>query len=177
MTAAVLTYQEQMNADERLFLKNKRDREWSVFKRTLRTLSFVFVIVPCSLGILMETLTIHNLTPAEARLREEQEPYIHLQYFFGMVFLLLLVALIGFISYNRTLKKLDRDLLQGEKTVERTSISRKQFVNTNNTWHFFLRSRFRLSIEVSKEEYEFYQEGDEINIEYSTKSRIYFGHF
>jgi len=90
--------------------------------------------------------------------------------------LLMIVGIASYVSYSRNLKQIRKDIKTGYKTIEQTHITRKLAMN-NNTFHFYLKSAFKLSIEVSKEEYELYEEGDEINIEYSSYSRIYFGHF
>lgn len=177
MPEAAYTYEEPMNDSELSFLREKEGKEKRMFFRTVRTITILFIVVPCCLGIIMESIKRSSDSPEMARLREEEDPYVYLYYFFGMLFLLLLVAVGSYVSYNRTLKQLQKDIYAGKKTVENTEISRKQFVNSNNTYHFFLKSTFRLSIEVSKEDYEAYEEGDEINIEYSTFSRVYFGYF
>jgi hypothetical protein len=177
MRAPTHTYQEPMNESELSFLRGKEEKERRVFIRTVRNLSVLFIIVPCCLGIIMETIVRQDDTPQMAVIREQNNPRAILFYFLGMIFLLLVVAIGSYISYTRTLKRLLKDINSGRKTVEETTISRKQFVETNNTYHFFLNSPFKLSIEVSKEDFELYGEGDEINIEYSTFSKNYFGYF
>jgi hypothetical protein len=177
MRAPVHTYEEPMNESELSFLREKEGKERRMFIRTVRTLAVMFVIVPCCLGIIMESLKRRDDTPQMTLMREEQDPHVYLYYFFGMLFLLLLVAVGSYISYARTLKQLMKDIRRGYKTIEQTVIYRKAFVESNNTYHFFLRSPFKLSIEVSGEDYGHYDEGDEINIEYSTFSRNYFGYF
>jgi hypothetical protein len=177
MQAPAYTYEESMNESELSFLKKKEEKEKRVFTRTVRNLSVLFIIIPCCLGIIMESIKRRNDTPDMAAMREKEDPHVYLYYFFGMLFLLLLVAVGSFISYNRTLKRLSKDIRSGKKTVEQTIVARKQFIESNNTYHFYLNSTFRLSIEVSKEDYESYAEGDEINIEYSSNSKDYFGYF
>lgn len=176
MRAVAHTYQEPMNDSELAFLKEKEARDKRVFLRTVRLLSLL-VFIPCSLGILMESIKRSNDTPDMAKFREEQDPRVYFYYVAGMLILLLLLAMGSYISYLRNLRPLLKDIRQGNKTIESTEISRKQSVSSNNTYHFFLRSTYKLSIEVSQEDYELYQEGDEINIEYSTFSKVYFGYF
>jgi hypothetical protein len=176
MSSASYTYEESMNDSELSFLKTKEEKEKRTFFRTVRIL-LVLSIVPCCLGIIMESIKRSSDPPEMTKLREQEDPHVYLYYFFGMIFLLLLVAVGSYIAYYRSLGRLHKDILLNRKTIENAAISRKQFVNSNNTYHFFLRSTFKLSIEVSKEDYEAYEEGDEINIEYSTHSRVYFGYF
>lgn len=166
-----------MNESELSFLKKKEEKEKRLFIRTVRNLSVIFIIIPCCLGIIMESLKRSQETPAMAAISEKEDPYVYLYYFFGMLFLLLVVGITSFVSYNRTLKRLSKDIRIGNKTVEQTIVSRKMFIESNNTYHFYLNSTFRLSIEVSKEDYGNYAEGDEINIEYSSYSKNYFGYF
>lgn len=176
MPSAGYTYEEPMNDSELSFLKTKEEKEKRTFFRTVRIL-LLLSVVPCCLGIIMESIKRSSDPPAMTRLREQEDPHVYLYYFFGMIFLLLLVIGGSLIAYSRSVGRLHKDIRLGRKTIEDTEISRKQFVNSNNTYHFFLRSAFKLSIEVSKEDYEAYEEGDEINIEYSTHSRVYFGYF
>lgn len=166
-----------MNESELSFLKQKEEKEKKLFLRIVRNLSVLFIIIPCCLGIIMESIKRSEDTPAMTTIREEQDPHVYLYYFFSMVFLLLVVAIASYIYYARTLKKLLQDIRNGYKTIQPTTIIRKQFVAFNNTYHFFLKATIRLSIEVSQEDYEMYQEGDEINIEFSTYSKNYFGYF
>ena len=177
MRAPAYTYEEPMNESELSFLRQKEEKEKRMFTRTVRNLSVMFIIVPCCLGIIMESIKRRQDTPDMAAFRDKQDPHVYLYYFIGMLFLLVLVAIGSYVSYNRTLKQLLRDIRLGNKTIEQTAIYRKQFVESNNTYHFFLRSTFKLSIEVSEEDYSNYDEGDEINIEYSTYSKNYFGYF
>lgn len=166
-----------MNASELAFLREREVKEKRVFFRMVRNLTALFIIAPCSLGIVMEYISREKDNAAMARLREKEDPHAYLYYFLGMLFLLIMVAIGSFISYNRTLKRLAKDIRNGRKTIEQTIVTRKQYIESNNTYHLFVRSTFRLSIEISPEDYERYQEGDEINMEYSTYSGNYFGYF
>jgi len=171
-----LIYYETMDDSERSFLLTKWEKEKVVFMRVLRTLCFIFIVLPCCLGIIMESVSRSYDTPEVLRQKEIDEPHVYLFYFLGMLALLMIVGIASYVSYSRNLKQIRKDIKTGYKTIEQTHITRKLAMN-NNTFHFYLKSAFKLSIEVSKEEYELYEEGDEINIEYSSYSRIYFGHF
>lgn len=165
-----------MNEGERSFLLTKWKKEKGVFMRTLRTLCFIFIVLPCCLGIIMESVSRSYDSPEVLRQKEIDEPHVYLFYFIGMLALLLIVAIASYVSYSKTLKQIGKDIKTGYKTIEQTSITRKLAMN-NNTFHFYLKSSFKLSIEVSEDEYNSYKEGDEINIEYSSYSGIYFGYF
>jgi|GEM_PF-314579 len=177
MSSPAYIYQEPMTFSELSFLREKEQKERRTFFRTVRNMAVLMIIIPACGGILIESISRSNDTPELARWRAREEPYPYLYYLTGMGFLLLLLLVASYISYNRTLKQLLKDIRSGYKTIEKTEIDRKQFIAANRTYHFYLKSTFRLSIEVSKEDFELYREGDEINIEYSTRSRIYFGYF
>lgn len=176
MPGAAYIYEESMNESELTFLMEKEVKDKRVFQRVLRTLLILSVIPGC-LGIIMESIKRSKDTAEMSQWREQEDPHVYLYYFFGMFLLLFLVLVGGLIAYRRTVRRLQRDIRSGKKTIENTVISRKQFVSSNNTCHFFLKSARKLSIEVSKEDFELYEEGDEINIEYSTYSGNYFGYF
>ncbi len=176
MSGTSYIYQESMNEAELSFLKTKEAKDMRVFTRTIRNISILFVVLPCCIGIIMESISRSMDTPV-AKFKQEDDPYFYLYYFFGMIFLLILIAIGSYYSYSRTLKLLLKDIHLGNKTIEKTEIDRKQFVEMNNTYHFYLKSASKLSIEVSKDDFDLYREGDEINIEYSTFSKIYFGYF
>ncbi len=175
MPAANNLHEEPLEESELDFLVTKRNKEQRTFIRTLRTLTLAFVVLPFGAGIVLESIKRAN--DPEAAIPDPKEPYAQYYFFIGILFLLLLLALAGYVSYVRTLKKLVIDIRRGLKTVEQTTISQKMYMSHNDTCHFYIRSAYRLSIEVSREDYDHYQEGDEINIEYGTFSKVYFGYY
>lgn len=170
-------YEETMSESEFSFLQQKAIKEKGLLYRVIRNLSVIFVFIPCCIGIIMESLKRYQLDTAMRAMEERDNPDAIRDYFIGMVVLLLLVAICSALYYYKTLWKLQKDLKRNLKSIEQTSIWRKQFINTNNSFHFYLDSRTKLSIEVSKEDFKRLEEGDEINIEYSTYSQVYFGYF
>ncbi len=177
MVKEIHTYNELLSEAERSYLVRKQDRERKVLLRTVRALAFAAVIVPGGLGMLMEYNKRGRDVPAWPAPEKEEDPYLFLYYIIGMLFLLSLVMLVALYTYTHSLKKLIKDIREGYKTIERTLITRKQFMPSTQTYHLYLSSRQRLSIEISKEEFDKYEVGDEINIEYSCHSKVYFGHF
>jgi len=99
----------------------------------------------------------------------------------GYSFTFSILGMICFIavtfSRNTYLRKLEKDLKNKTKMVERVLIKKKTFLPHNNTFHFYLNSARKLSIEVQEPDFNELTEGDEINIEYSTSAGIYFGYF
>lgn len=98
-------------------------------------------------------------------------------YFINVTVLMLLSAAGVWYSRHVNLKKLQSDIEERTKIVERVMITRKTFLHNTNTYFFYINSPVRMSIEVSAAYFERLGEGDEINIEYSTYSRVYFGYY
>lgn len=177
MLASLIRYEEAMTETELSFLQEKANKERKLLSRVIRNLSFIFVILPCCIGIIMESLKRYQSTPDMIAIQDREDPHVIRNYFIGMVILLLLVAFFSAVYYFRSLWKLEKDLKTNLKSVEQTTIDRKQYIKSNDSCFFFLNSATQLSIEVSKEDFERFHEGDEINIEYSTYSKVYFGYF
>jgi hypothetical protein len=170
-------YEEAMKDAEFSFLQEKANKEKGMFIRVVRNLSVIFVIIPCCIGIIMESLKRSQSTPYMNAIQDQDDPYVIQSYFVGMIILLLIVAVCSTLYYFNTLWKIQKDLKRNTKTIEQTTIDRKQFIKTNDSCHFYLNSRTQLSIEVSKQDFERFDEGDEVNIEYSSYSKVYFGYF
>lgn len=166
-----------MDETEFSFLREKAEKEKGLLFRVIRNLSVIFVILPCCIGIIMESLKRSQSTPDMISIQDREDPHVIRNYFIGMVILLFLVAVCSTYYYFRTLWKLQRDIKRNLKSIEQTTIDRKQYIKLNDSCFFYLNSAIKLSIEVSKEDFERFNEGDEINIEYSTFSKVYFGYF
>jgi hypothetical protein len=170
-------YEEPMEASEFSFLQEKAIKEKRMLARVVRNLSVIFIIIPCCIGITLESLKRAELTPALRAIEDKNDPYFVRNYIIAMVVLLLVVAVSCAIYYYRTLWKITKDIKRNLKSIEQAIIERKQHISSNDSYHFFINSKIQLSIEISKEDFEKFEEGDEINIEYSTYSKIYFGYF
>lgn len=169
-----VTIIEEMNKEELLFLKNKVQKEQKLLIRTMRNLSFLCFIIPTIVAILF--FTNDQKTPEQFK-EEMSEPFTIYTYVYSLVSLLSLLYLGGFITYIKTIKVFKKDIDQNVKVIDPVVIIRKRFMDINNTYYFYLRSRVKTSIEVSQQDYHQYQEGDEINIEYSKFGKEYFGYF
>lgn len=106
-----------------------------------------------------------------------EDPFSIRMYFIGVLILLALSGTGIYVSYRRNLKKMQDDLSHRIKVIERTRITRKQFMPQNNTYYFYIDSAVKLSIEVAQEDYHRLDQGDELNIEYAARSLIYLGYF
>ncbi len=176
LPAVSYLHEEPLEEPELAFLVAKRKKDQATFIRTLRTLTIAFVVLPFGAGIVLESIRRFNDT--RPRLPDPDQSFgDKYAYFIGILFLLVLISLAAYISYVRTLKRLIADIRSGLKTIEQTTITKKMYMAHNNTCHFYTGSAFRLSIEVSREDYDRYEEGDEINIEYSKYAKVYFGYY
>jgi hypothetical protein len=104
-------------------------------------------------------------------------PFSYAAYFTGTGVLLFLALGGAAISYRSNLYLLHQDLRHNTKTIERVVITRKRFMPQTNAFFFYLDSPVQLSVEVSAEYFERLSAGDELNIEYATFSKAYFGYF
>lgn len=116
-------------------------------------------------------------------IRSEEWPFDMITVFSWENYLITVFCLISLFlislrfSRNSELSKIRRDLRQKLKIVERVMIERKTFLPHNNTFHFYLNSPEKLSIQVDETDFMLLQEGDEISIEYSKNAKVYFGYF
>jgi len=98
-------------------------------------------------------------------------------FFYALCSTVSLFAIVSFMSYRRSLAKIKKDLKEKTKFVESSLITEKKYMPLNNTWHFYVSSVFKYSIEVSEEDFHHFEVNDEVNIEYSRYSKEYFGYF
>jgi hypothetical protein len=98
--------------------------------------------------------------------------------FFVSVFILLGISFTAmWFAYKSNLGKVHADLKHRTKTIETVYILRKQFMHRSNAYYFYISSPDKLSIEVTNEDYNRLDIGDEVNIEYATHSKLYLGYF
>lgn len=159
-----LLHNEQLSSEELDFLIKKDERETTLFYRTIRVLMIICFVLPFIVAWVRA-------------FAGEEHPFEYGYYFLGVGFLLSFLGVCAWLAYRRVLYKLKADIRGRTKTIERTKIKRKQFMPHNKTYYFFLDSPNKLSIEVSEQDYQLLNDGDELNIEYSTYSKLYFGYF
>ena len=82
-----------------------------------------------------------------------------------------------YIAYRTYPRKTQLDIQEKTKTIEKIHIVKKVHIATRDTYHFYIDSKIKLSIEVSHEDYLLLNVGDEVSIEYTTHSREYLGYF
>lgn len=157
-------HSERLSDEELAFLLRKDEQETRSFYRTARIVMAICFIIP--------------FVVAWGRaFFGENNPFEFGYYFLGVLFLLAFAGTGFWLAYTRILGKLKKDIKERAKTIELTRIKRKQYMPHNKTYYFYLDSPVKLSIEVEEQDYHAFNETDEVNIEYSTNARFYFGYF
>ncbi len=164
MSLEIVRYLEPLNEDERDFLKQKEKRDRRQFVRAVQMLSVICFVLPFAMAWGKAIAGVPN-------------PFSYLNYFVGVAILGSLSGVGCYIAYRGNLYRIHLDLQKNTKTIEQTTITRKRFMPQTNTCYFFLDSPTKLSIEVSQHSYDTLNVGDEVNIEYSTYGKAYFGYF
>jgi hypothetical protein len=164
MSVELIRYNEPMDGDELAFLYRKEEKERMQFYKVIRILMILSFICP---------FVIAWFRAVEG----QEDPFSYLHYFVGVVFLLCFSGAGVYLAYHRNLKRVQQDIKISTKTIELTHITRKQYMPQNNTYYFYLDSPNKLSIEVNEEDYRRLEQGDEVNIEYTTFAKLYLGYF
>ena len=79
--------------------------------------------------------------------------------------------------YRLNVRKVQADIRERTKTIECAHVVKKTYMPQNNTYFLYLDSTNKLSIEVKEDDYRRLDTGDEVNIEFTTHSRLYLGYF
>ena len=157
-------YNEPMNEDELAFLQKKENRERKQLYKVVRGSMIACFVIPF-------ILAWFNAIDGKA------DPFSYTDYFLATGFIMFLCGVVIYIVYHNTLKKIQGEIKEGTKTIELTHITRKQYMPQNKTYYFYLNSPTKLSIDVSELDFRRFEEGDELNIEYTTYSKMYLGYF
>ncbi len=160
----LVRYIESLNHDELSFLKKKEERDRHYFYRAVRAIMIICFVIPFLIAWVAAIYGVPNA-------------FGYRKYFTGVVFLVCFASLCIYISYYYYLRKVKLDIHHHTKTVERTQITQKKFMPQNGGYYFYINSEVKLSIEVSEQDYHRLEEGDEVNIEYTTYSKQYLGYF
>ena len=164
MPVEVVRYLEPLSNEERAFLKGKETRDRRQFVRAIQMLLVICFVLPFAMAWGKAIAGVPN-------------PFSYLNYFAGVAILGSLSGVACYIAYRTGLYRIHLDLQKNTKTIERANITRKRFMPQTNTCYFFLDSPTKLSIEVSQQHFDSLNVGDEVNIEYSTYGKAYFGYF
>ena len=160
----VVRYLEPLTEDERAFLLRKETRDRRQLNRSIQMLLLICFALPFAMAW-------------GKAMAGRPNPFSYINYFAGVAILGSLTGVGAYIAWRNNLHRIQQDLLHGTKTIERAVITGKRFMPQTNTCYFFLDSRIQLSIEVSQQHFDQLNIGDEVNIEYSTYGKAYFGYF
>lgn len=83
----------------------------------------------------------------------------------------------GLFGYLRMVRPYQQDLKYTDKTIEQVHVLQKKFMPQNKSFHVFIPSDVRMSVEVNETFFNQIQPGDEMSIEYSRYGEIYLGYF
>lgn len=164
MTKELQRYDEPLEVTELAFLTRKEKKERKLYYKVYRMLMVMSFIIP----FIGAWYRAFDGAP---------NAFSAIKFFVGAGVLLMISSVGTYMTYKFNLRMVQWDVKQGTKTVEVSHITKKQFVPHNNTYYFYLDSPNKMSIEVSSDYYHALKEGDEINIEYSTNAKFYFGYF
>ncbi len=106
-----------------------------------------------------------------------ENAFSYSKFFTSVTALLTVTGVATWFGFYVHLRKIIKDIQENSKTVAVTRIKRKTHITTNNTFYFYIDSIIKLSIEVSAEDFQQYNEGDDICIEYTTNAQKYLGYF
>ncbi len=157
-------YLEPLSSNELGFLRKKEAGQRKVFYMVFRILMFISFLFPFALAWYRAADGVTNA-------------FSYVKFFVIAAILLFVSLLSTYFTYRVYLRKVTRDIREQTKTIAPSRITRKVYVQQNGSYFFYLDSEIKLSIEVSGDDFNFFQEGDEVNIEYTTWSREYLGYF
>lgn len=163
----LIQYKDELTDSELDFLVHKEEKESRNFFKVISMFMIICFVIPFIVAwfrVLEDEYGVKN-------------PFSFTDYFLGVTYLLAFLGFCAWMAYRKTLQKIKTDIRRKSKTIERTRITRKQYMASNHTYYFYLDSPNKLSIEVTDSDYHVFNEGDEVNIEYSTNAKLYFGYF
>jgi hypothetical protein len=155
---------EPMEEDEIAFIEKKYNQESKAYMYAMNRLLIIIAVIPFIIALIYYVAT-------------GNKQVLFKVYFIGLGALLCLFSLAAIMSYRHKLLKYKNDFTFKNKIVETVTIESVKYMSMNNTYHFYINSQFKYSIEVSESFFHQYQPGDEINIEYSVHAGEYFGYF
>jgi hypothetical protein len=160
----LIRYNEPLEVEELAFLEKKEQKERGQYYRLIKWLMLFSFLCPFAVAWFKA-------------LEGMEDPFSYTGYFSGVFYLLCFSGGGTYFVYYYNLRKVQSDIRHKTKTIERTHIMRKQFMPHNNSYHFYIDSPNKLSIEVTATDFHRLDKGDELSIEYTTYSRQYLGYF
>jgi len=164
VTFQIKTYREPLSEDEVSFLTVKEAQQRTQYYNVYKLLMVLAFVVPF-------------ITSWYRAYEGAPNAFSYLRFFVTAAILLSMVTAATYGSYRYYHKGLIMDLKEKTKTTETNRITKKIYIPTKNSFHFYTDSKTTLSIEVSEEYYQFMKVGDEVSLQYTTHSRLYLGYF
>jgi hypothetical protein len=155
---------EPLEDDELHFLHDKCHSQRREFRKIVRACLILQFILP-----------IIVTTQHGAFADEIPSKVVFAAYGTLITFILLAIVMIG--SYTYLVYPVKRDLHRQQKRIESCTITEKKHMALNNTWHFYINSMSKISIEVNSSDFDRFEVGDEINVEFAHQSGEYLGYF
>jgi hypothetical protein len=154
---------EPLEEDELLFLKRRLEAESKEYMFAMNMLLRAAVIIPFLVALI-------------TYIRFEDTDLMLTSFLYALLITIIILSIAGIASYMRSLYHLKKDMKNKSKIVESCLITEKKYMALNHTWHFYLTSYVKLSIEVSELDFYRFEVNDEINIEYASFTKTYFGY-
>jgi hypothetical protein len=164
MSLELIKHREPLNREELSFLRRKEERERKQLFKIVRVFLILCFVCPFVVSWFRAVEGVEN-------------PFSYYYYFGGVFFLICFSGAGIYWGYYHNLRKVQLDIHYGTKTIERTLITRKQYMPLNHAYFFYLSSPNKLSIEVNEFDYGRLHNGDEVSIEYTTYAKLYLGYF
>lgn len=172
---------EELNDDEWAYLKRRYKSQVQKIIKGYKIVATILLVANLIFSALL-LMGYYVEPPEEYILRYRPEEVMTLDkilmYSVGCFIGTQSIVLLGFYcAYLIQLSRIRADIKHRLKIVEMATIKQKMYMPHNNTYHFILDSQYKYSFEVSEDEYNFYQIGDEINIELTQYAKIELGNF
>ena len=157
-------YTEALETEEKDFLNRRKNQASSEFYRLMQQ-------------VLVGAVGIACLSAMIYAIKFGSRSMILQGYLFTQAFTLLVSIIIGFFAWGYAIRPLQRDIKKNVKVIEQCPILSKKYMPENNSWHFYIQSSWKYSIEVTEADFQRFELSDEVNIEYAPHSQEYFGYF
>lgn len=173
---------ENLDQGELEYIQNRYSSEYKKFTKAYK--NGLIVVFFTSLMIFIILIIISFYT--DEAYKEEIELGLYEPITIEEVILYSVISLVGItimfsiafsFGYLLQLYNLKKDVDGKTKTIEITNIIEKKYMPHNDSYHFIIESQNKHSLEVDKDTYVLYADGDEINLEYTTYSKIDLGYY
>ncbi len=160
-------YKDKMTATELAFVQKKYKENSAMYTLFMKRMVYI-VMGFCAIMIFIE---VAFMQPA---IEKGNYKPIALNIVLIMSIILSLIIL---LSYYLVLYNMARDAKQGSKVVEQANVIEKKYFNHLDQFYLYTNSLNVTKLEVSKKDFDTINLGDEINLEYSSYCKEFFGYF